>query len=208
MTAAASPRTPPLDMPNDAPLCWSDWSGARHRHAGANDRRLRASEPDLPDGDAKYLVLGGAPPTGCLCLADALERIHERDEPADRVVAVGSRRPIVAWGISPHRKRVLRVDHVGASAEESRICRESGLLHESGSDHVILRVRMRRSTLERIRRAAEHVRVRSGDPEGRQGKFMSTWVVSILLDALAQLEAEVSAVQAAGFTGRPPRDIS
>lgn len=204
MTATASLRTP---LP-DSPLRWPDWNGARNRHAGANDKRIRASEPDLPDGESKYLVFGGAPPTGCLSLFDALERMHERDAAEDRIVVFGSHRPIVAWGRAPHGRRVLRVDHVGASVAEARIARESGLLHESGADHVILRVRMRRSTLERVRRAAEHVRIRSGDPEGREGKFMSTWVVSILLDALAQLDAEIATVQAAGFTGRPPGDIS
>ncbi|NDC58448.1 MAG: hypothetical protein EBZ50_06420 [Alphaproteobacteria bacterium] len=132
----------------------------------------------------------------------------DRDEPEDRLVVAGSHRPIVVWSKNNRGRYVLKPHFVGSSVEEVRAVRDSGLLHESGADHVMLRVRMRRSTLERIRVAAEHVRIRTCDAEGRKGKFMSTWVLSILLDALAALETEISAVNAAGFSGKAPRDIA
>jgi hypothetical protein len=182
------------------PLSWPDWSGTRYRHAGANDPRVRAAEPATPDvvGE-KYIVVGGAPPTGALPLVAALARLIDRAEPRDRVVVAGSHRPVVVWrGAQP------RIDYVGASAAEARAADASGLLVESGADHVILRIRMNRRTLARIKRAAERVRVATADPEGRRGKFVSTWALAVLLEALEALDREIEAVKAANFTGSPP----
>lgn len=182
------------------PIKFDAWTGARYRHAAANDPRVRAAEPSLPDVTGeKYIVIGEGPPSGAMALIPAIERMLDQDAIEDRVVAVGSHRPVLVW-----RADLVRLDYVGASPAEVRAAEDSGLLDDRGEDHVILRVRMRRSTLDRIRHASEHVRARSFDPEGRKGKYMSTWALSVLLDALAALEAEIATLRVARFSGSTP----
>lgn len=210
-SSAAAPthrnRTKPqkIEIQSTAvPVNWADWQGTRHRHAGANDPGVRAAEPPLPDVQGeKYIVVGGAQPTGAMSLEAALARLVDRGEPGDRVVVVGSHRPVVGWR-AVLRGHQPRLDYVGASAAEVRAAEASGLLRECDSDHVILRIRMNRRTLERIKAASEHVRIEERDPEGRRGKFMSTWALSVLLDALEALDREIAAVRSANFTGAPP----
>lgn len=213
MAAPAPRRAKPYEksaLPHDlissenvVPITWETWEGVRHRHAGAKDPRIRLCEPNLPDvTGAKYLVVGGGgPPTGVQPLLNAVERMIDRADHSDRVVAFGSQRPIAAWKRVAEGRTAIRVDHVGASVVETKAIVESGSLDERGTDHALLRVRMRRRTLERIREVSEIVRRRYDDPEGREGKYMSTWVLGLILDAMDRVEAEVRAAEAAGFSG-------
>lgn len=189
-------------------ITWDTWGGNRYRHAGSNDPRLRAAEPDLPDVTGnKYIVTGGGTPSSTLTLVRAARWLVERGSNDDRVVVVGSHRPIVHW-VRIGKKIVPRVDYIGASTAEARAIEDAKnadgdpILEESGTDGVILRIRMKRCTLNRIRVVSEHERRLFGD--GRVGKYMSTAVLTPILEWLDRREAEIAAVQELRFSGSAP----
>lgn len=189
------------DLESLVPIVWDDRNGPRHRHAGAHDPAVRLCEPQQPDvTGAKYVVAGGGPPSRAMPLIPAVRWLVDRERVEDAVVVHGSRRPIVSWR-TVGRRTVPRVDYVGASIAEAKAAETSGLLVESGTDPVILRIRMRRATLERIKRVAEHERQLYND--GRTGKYMSAAVLTPILDWLERREAEVEAIAAAGFEPAP-----
>jgi hypothetical protein len=183
------------------PLLWADWTGAAYRHAGANDPAIRMAELDLPDVvGAKYRVGGGrGVATGLQTLDGAVGLLLDRRDYDESIVADGSGRPLLTWNTRSRTKRIV-IHYVGASAKEAEFLaqkiREEGMT--SGAEPVILRVRMRRSTLDRLTRCAEFDRVACGDNDTTAGRNLSAYALNVLLKAVEADEAKMERLRAAG----------
>lgn len=154
-------------------ITWDLWIAKNPiiKHAGAADPRLRLAEPDESDvsgrkyridcaSDARLNKRPGRP----LTLTQALEALVERENHDDRIVALGSNRPIVFWKIPEGlRTHMPCVYWPGASVRESTVVLQSPLIQKRSREMVLLRVRCRRFTKDRIERASEYERILLGE---------------------------------------------
>jgi len=147
-----------------SPLSWDQWIGSNlpAKHAGAYEPGLRLSELDRPDGAEKYRIdVGGSPPKKikALSLVGALIEMINRCDYDDRIVAIGSNRPIVIWKIPDGlRTPAPCVFWPGASVAESIIVQQSKIVRARDREVCLLRIRCTRRVKTRIESAAEYDR--------------------------------------------------
>jgi hypothetical protein len=205
-----TPRTLVVETYGDRldPLQFIEWAACNPpmRHAGAFDPQVRLAEPDLPDvTGVKYHIVGeGYRDPEIHPIIDAVEAMMEREVATDRVVVEGSGRPVAEWrqreGI---RDPVPCVCYIGASIVESRAI-DSVIVGSTKRNRelVILRIRIRRSSLVRVRDAAEFVRVHEGDgASAGRNRYLSAFCMSAILRETERVEHARTVAEAAEFSG-------
>jgi hypothetical protein len=194
------------------PLTWFEWiadNAPAKRFAGAFEPRLRLAEPDVSDADgAKYIVVGSDYRSNKFRIVDAVEHMLDREQTDDRVVVLGSLRPVAEWRIPEGmRTHVVCVVWGGVTLREAKLIESAVGDVRSSAAMVTLRVRMRKGTLSRIKKAAEYERLVYNDG-GKRGQYVSEFCEGPIIQHLEAVEAAQRAAAEADFGGRPRTSAS
>lgn len=180
-------------------MTWDVWETQNPpiRYRGGQDLRLRAAEPDEPDVTGKKYMLGSS--TRRMTLSAAADQFSEDDR---KITVHGSGRVVAVWkkreGL---RESVPCIHWVGASVAEANALHDLLGVGDRKGEDVILRVRMKRATLNRVKRAADYEQSLFGD--GRRGQYMSAFALSAILARLDEVEAAQQQAETAGFKAVP-----
>jgi len=194
-------------------LDWQQWTQTNVpvRFAGGYDPRLRLSEPNLVDVEgAKYALADKHGRTARAtkntrhALLTAVKHLIDNANTDESVVVEGSLRPIVVWKLIEGAPRpVPRVYWPGITRAEAEAIELAGLLEPTNKRAmVLLRVRVKKSTKDRIDRAAEVERKVYG--EGSRMRYISAFCLSAILARVEEVEAVQEKLKVADFTGAPP----
>jgi hypothetical protein len=197
---------------------WAVWvtkNAILSKHAGGYAPELRLLEPDLSDVTGKKYYVSAGKAVG-MTLARALSEMLKREDYDDRIVVCGSDRPIAMWKVPEGlRAPTPCVFWPGVSVAEATAIQQSPLIRQHSREMVLLRVRTRRSTKERIERAAAYEQIMFGEISAATAKSKTPKLFgrksnlsAFCLGAVLERVEKVEAVQRAAdqFTGPPAKN--
>lgn len=158
----------------------------------------------------KYIVVGadGDSPAGDPAgIVDAVETLLDRERYEDRVVVAGSLRPVAEWKIPEGMTRHgVFVCWPGVTLPEARVVEETVGDVRNSAATVILRVRIRKGSYARIKKAAEYERQVFKD--GKKDQYVSTFCLVPIMEHVEAVEAARRAADAADFSGGVVEDAT